>query len=197
MITRRSNDRSIASFQHGFIDQNLEPIIESQCIADLENSLVEPIDQTIVVREFVGHRQNVSNVVEFEVTSFGQGEKSIVSPMDPLSGVTRILQLFQDANDLKRTHERRIKEKTRMVLDEHWSFVVDCSRPERIYRWIRCLPDRTSWRIQSLWPLRNRWICSTRKRERNAFLKPFERVKGLTKLSISVSIRWRVLSSWA
>ena len=105
MITRRANDRSIASFQHGFIDQNLEPIVESQRIADLENSLVEPIDQTIVVREFVGHRQNVSNVVEFEVTTFGQGEKPIVSPMDPLSGVTRRFQLFQDANDLHRTNE--------------------------------------------------------------------------------------------
>lgn len=56
MITRCSNDRSIASFQHGFIDQNLKPIVERQRIADLENSLVQPIDQTIVVRQFVGHR---------------------------------------------------------------------------------------------------------------------------------------------
>lgn len=72
MITGSTDDCSIASFQKRLLRQYGEPIVPGEMIADLENSLVEAIDQTIVIREFRRQQKNVADVIELEVSTLGK-----------------------------------------------------------------------------------------------------------------------------
>ena len=72
MITGSTDDCSIAAFQKRFLRQYSEPIVPGEMIADLENSLIESIDQTIVIGEFRRQQKNVTDIIELEVSTLGE-----------------------------------------------------------------------------------------------------------------------------